>query len=1577
MAVKARYGRNRVGRKAPEGPSSWDQVKRPFNYVLNNTVDRAPKIPKAFAFIPTPYSAVMLAAQLQHREFVGETITGSVSQSKNMARYLPRGMWELANHPFKTSVEIGKSYADYYGPLFQGDFGAFEEKFLEEPLNPLLDAIGVATLGAGATVRIGGAIGKAGQLGRKVKAEVKKGEKSEFWTKGAADNSRTAQRGVALDRALAADPTNVSLNLKKLGNYDGSGNIFLEGDSTTVPRVFYKTGRGNPVAKAAQLARAHGLVAASEFGAGLKIWAGSSKPVLRKPMDKKTGKPDRYAPGTSLGEAFSSSKGTKAKKVFERNKSRDATRMLAVGYTFKKALDDLTEAESSALAMIGRATLPEAFSDMITHYAGGRVTDVAQKTLDDLADPEVTELYNNPTKALEKAARLAHEVAQQSGDLKVEMGLMSMVEMAVAPFTTQKLLNAAEEASVSGRMRNRARLQSLVSRTSDKLTRKSKNHPDGQSKYDSVDAEDVLNADSRKGTAAELRFAKVISTRADRAERKARKELDRANTANAEARIYREKGLENHPDAERKFNSLEEENVHNARLAVEEKAQRVADADAAAAKAGRDLEWDPTGAHVLDNLGEAGSPGSRARSGQPQSGRKSSKEWGTSKGTAAGRRRRAEAIPTLEALALHQARVDVARNGRQAAQTNVEELGEAAKGLELELTNAQIRLDKLPSDASKTSRTTAEQNVRGAERRLTAKNNEVQQASDLVYRLSLQLDAPVSGGKDLLRATGDDKFSTAKLDELNKATEGLGRRYRLENLAARAHAHNAAVEAHQNASNRLVSYTAAHGRAAALVEGHNSLYTDWLETASAKSNAAADVAKLQRKKEQHQARVERDTKRLVEERDELRAEKHRLAQEDPEYYLVGKGLLNEAETPNLPPEARAMVKRLYEKYGDAAFDREHGMSAPELRELAKEGFPFYQPDQLIAQSMFSLEHGEIVNTGQSALWGEVALNPSLLSESFFGTVRAKLHQDLSKYLEGLHKTISITDAKNGKIPRGYMVVSKRTRDQLAYVGSRDRRGDSVKDPADAESSLNEDFGIEGEYFAATDSDYLLARNTKNEVMIAPVYAVKTAKREAKRTSNMIHTIIERPLTTWRAIVLGTRPAFIVNNFVGNHFMYAIAWGGMEGLAGYAEMVAGATKESAWMRSLRGKTGEALENTGPYGRWVAEDSPSANIAKVIALTQMPDVVGVGATLMGRNAPVLANRARGGLANISYQYTSKVDGKRKRRTPRDIAAGTLPIASAITENNLRSAALRTELRREGREAGLIGRAARTTNVLKRLNLMKGETVDFNKMYAELFETDPQMTQRVADAIGDGLGNYFDMTPFERNAVRNAVPFYSWNRVITGVVMRMPFDHPLKAGFLRAIALIGIEEADNANGDTPDFLLGALSLRPGQINALPGIGHIPGRTPILTMQGINPLETVVGVLEAGEGFLGGDLRDVLNIGVSPMIAAPIEAVTGRSLFTGGESKTGLSGVWGIPERILRPLPPVKLLEKALSSNTRPEGLYEDTFAKELYGQLGIPVKQVNLETATKLANLERARDGEAPKARRPLTFKLADKK
>jgi len=321
--------------------------------------------------------------------------------------------------------------------------------------------------------------------------------------------------------------------------------------------------------------------------------------------------------------------------------------------------------------------------------------------------------------------------------------------------------------------------------------------------------------------------------------------------------------------------------------------------------------------------------------------------------------------------------------------------------------------------------------------------------------------------------------------------------------------------------------------------------------------------------------------------------------------------------------------------------------------------------------------------------------------------------------------------------------------------------------------------------------------------------------------------------------------------------------------------------------------------------------------------------------------------------------------------------LPIASAITENNLRSAALRTELRREGREAGLIGRAVRTTNVLKRLRLMKGETVDLHRMYAELFETDPQMTQRIADAVGDGLGNYFDMTPFERNAVRNAVPFYSWNRVITGVVMRMPFDHPLKAGFLRAIALIGMEEADNTNGDTPDFLLGALSLRPGQINALPGIGHVPGRTPILTMQGINPLETVVGVIEAGEGAIGGDLREVFNIGVSPMIAAPIEAVSGRSLFTGGESRTLLPGVLSLPERILRPLPPVKLLEKAFNSNTRAEGLYEDTFMKELYGQLGIPIKQVNLETATKLANLERARDGEAPKRRRPLTFKLADKK
>lgn len=61
---------------------------------------------------------------------------------------IPAGLVATVRDPIKTAKEIGKSYAQTYGPLARGDFGGFASGIYEHPLGPLLDIATVFTLGA-------------------------------------------------------------------------------------------------------------------------------------------------------------------------------------------------------------------------------------------------------------------------------------------------------------------------------------------------------------------------------------------------------------------------------------------------------------------------------------------------------------------------------------------------------------------------------------------------------------------------------------------------------------------------------------------------------------------------------------------------------------------------------------------------------------------------------------------------------------------------------------------------------------------------------------------------------------------------------------------------------------------------------------------------------------------------------------------------------------------------------------------------------------------------------------------------------------------------------------------------------------------------------------------------------------------------------------------------------------------------------------------------------------------------------------------------------------------------------------
>lgn len=60
---------------------------------------------------------------------------------------------------------------------------------------------------------------------------------------------------------------------------------------------------------------------------------------------------------------------------------------------------------------------------------------------------------------------------------------------------------------------------------------------------------------------------------------------------------------------------------------------------------------------------------------------------------------------------------------------------------------------------------------------------------------------------------------------------------------------------------------------------------------------------------------------------------------------------------------------------------------------------------------------------------------------------------------------------------------------------------------------------------------------------------------------------------------------------------------------------------------------------------------------------------------------------------------------------------------------------------------------------------------------------------------LQDWDSMLPWERSVLRNVVPFYGWVRFIMRYALTYPFDHPLRASFVSAVARIELE--DEASG------------------------------------------------------------------------------------------------------------------------------------------------------------------------------------
>jgi len=1533
---EGRISSGRSGRPTLEEDNGPNFVERSFNFVLNNTVDKLPvKIPTVFAFLPTPIAPLAI---MQRRTDVGRVFTNAATQARDIVVGLPQGLVAMALHPLDTTKAIAESYANLYGPLLHGDFQTFGDRVSEEPLSPLLDAISIVSGGAGAAVRIGGAVGKGGQISRAAKVAYKRKIKDgsdiydivgpqPFLTFG-----QPKKRGPITPEELAEhtakraawqlakdNPRDITIRLRNLGNPDGKHDIYV--DNPAGQPQFSAPGRTNPVSRGAQRARSKLVTFTSE----------AADAVAKKVTSKAQGKGK-----LEWADARSQAKGSRGNKIEQRREKRAKAAATVAAYQLAQATARATPEEAAAFGIVAKGVVPEEYAAAVRQEITGdkNATDLAAPLLSYLDDPNVTAIVldyyagktgqkgSKSTKSFGIMIEKAKEVAHIHRQLGLENGTMSIAEAWLTPFTTERAIIAGGKIGIEAKRSYQETLRGK-SRILIDAAKESRRKKQADKKGLTNERSEIYRARSR--AAEELRLMDEILGQTKRALLEA--EAVAANIVSKTATVTH----------------LEE-------------VMRQTQTTTAVAKH-RMLDNDPMG-HDLPVY-------------------------------------RREARATEENL--NQAKVElvdadqlgaIAENTSRYEISKIIELDNEYNSLLIEEARVTQRLDNGGTDAeiaklTKEQKTLANkvdlkaQKIRGAYIRLGREQTKMEIAkakadgrNDLVTQLTEQLVKEQAQGT-VKRGEHQARPYNKRLGEQIKAQRAWELEYnKLHALEAK----------HKHLELQTYEYFLELDQRYAAKLDLDDQHT-LVDEMAGRMDALADL---------HEKFIEQNSA----ERAIIEVEKKVMRDANPSYWVHGPGALLDE---NLPAAARAGLEELIARYGPDVFEaRELGAGIPELRQLVARGIPFYLPDKLFVQ--FNKEGMQHLNQGISALLGAVALDPSLLTHSYMNMVRFTQHREMLKYLEGQQEQVSLNDALNGRIKDGWEVVDKRTQERANYIANfkhtsdaDTRRKHGELDPDDAQ--LDDLLDLSESYFSgqgqANRDNWIVRGKDGNEtVTIAPTSSVVAMARESKRQATVLTVLAKKPLTIWRSIVLGTRPAFLVNNLLGNHLLYAIEWGGKDGLNGYIDMMVANLPE----KRQRGTSDPSEPTPEPSGAramdalWdagLSGHSLDEKLITIMANGYFPTSVGTRGTFGGTQTPVRSASqnplSEKWIAGVTFELPSikrdqagtRIGKKRRLIRFQDLGLGVIPATQAITETSLRQAAMYAELRGAAKAAGLVGRLARTKNVLRRSGMMSGETIDFNRLYIQMLENDPKLQAKVSNSVLEGLGNYFDLGAIERHYVRQAAPFYSWYKAITSITLRMPFDHPAKSTMLRAVAAVGIEETI-ADGEVPSYLLGHVDLRPGLVNAIPGLGTIAGRQPILTTNGINPFQTVAEVGEAiagisglGGGGVGAGLSAAAQLG-NPFGTVLVEEITQRSVLTGGKSTTVVGG--GFPsyvERVLRQLPPSKLITAAVKGDvTKPTYLFEKTFAKEFSSQLGIPIRNMSPEVAKKLAKEERTRRGTTEK-------------
>lgn len=437
-----------------------------------------------------------------------------------------------------------------------------------------------------------------------------------------------------------------------------------------------------------------------------------------------------------------------------------------------------------------------------------------------------------------------------------------------------------------------------------------------------------------------------------------------------------------------------------------------------------------------------------------------------------------------------------------------------------------------------------------------------------------------------------------------------------------------------------------------------------------------------------------------------------------------------------------------------------------------------------------------------------------------------------------------------------------------------------------------------------------ARDADGRLLVVRDHSVSRYAEEAARSTHTLAALGRGITTVWKYAVLALRPAFLVNNAVGNLMMYMLSSGpgAMRGLVDAMRQLHGS-------RATRQGLSRAEREIRRHGYdW--QDK----------------------YYLGLHRGFGKDTSEWMTVNIGQR------GTKTHKTVRVLTTGLYDITHRVSDTTLRRAYINDILRRH-----------------PEVKALQKKGMHFNDA-ADAVSQNRAVREFVQQRVNDALGQYHYLNPTER-FIRAVVPFYTWDRAIARHGGKLFLEKPGTTLALTEVGKQGTATTEEMLGQVPEWLRGALPL---SLLGFPEEAN--GRTPIATTTGLNPYATLEQLMNLGQAAITGkgNVTAAVASELHPALSGAIESLTGTSMLTGAPITRDDTGV--IPSVIggmVSGLPQVNLIKSWLGkTGGNPDTLFAKDAKQYTSAYLGVPIKELNVKTALAMAERQ---DGKKKRRKR----------